>query len=228
MLVLVTLTGNWANDLNEDNDAVGTAVVNGYLRPWVWSSITNSAAFLPIPDNRPYGGQAHSISDRFLGGTHEALIVGNLQMDVFDEPGHAYLWHLNMATLEILESYELDVWQDRDRTAALSVNQRGQVLAKSTKFFLSDVVIIHDFETKAYEMIEFPVGPVDMNNNGDLVGGTYIGINMVPGNFSTMQITNVGLPTNPEFNAGDASLTAINSSGQAAATILKTYSGGAG
>lgn len=223
-----TLTGNWANDLNEDNDAVGTAVVNGYLRPWVWSSTTNSAAFLPLPDDRPYGGQPHTISDRFLDGTQEALIVANLQKDVFDEPGHAYIWHLNMATMEILESYELGVWQNRDRTIALSVNQRGQVLAKSTRFFLSDIVFIHDFATKSYEMIEFPVGPADMNNNGDLVGGTYIGINTIPGDFSTMQIKNVGLPTNPEFNAGDASLTAINSSGQAAATILKTYSDGAG
>lgn len=227
-LTSVTFTGNWANDVNEQNDASGTAVVNGYLRPWVWSSSLNSALFLPIPENRSYGGQGSMISDRFEG-TNEALVLGNLQIDVFDEPGRAFLWHVNMDTLDIVDSFELPVWNGKDRTLAIAVNNRGLVLARSTKYWsLPDVLFLYDFFQDSYREIEFPVVPVDMNNNGDLIGGTYIGINRIPGDFSTMEITDVGLPPVETFQVTAASLTAINDYGMAAATLRKTYSDGAG
>lgn len=226
------LTWNGCLDINEQGDAAGGAVIGGFLRPWLWSSVTSSVLLLEVPSSLSYGGEADMVSDWLVNGStaNEALVMGNLQASVFDEPGNAYLWHIDMSGPTVLAEAQLAAPAaigTFDSLIAVAVNNRGQVLLRGRKLGVADVIIIYDFSADSYDVITFPVGPADMNNNGDLVGGTYIGVLSTPGDYSTMQVTNVGVPS-AELGAATASLAAINDNGAAAGTLTKTYTDGAG
>ncbi len=207
------VTFSSALDINAEGDAVGRSVVLGQLTPWLRAS--GQLVLLPMPVARP-SGDAIAVSDRLPDG--DVLVVGNLQTDILDEPGQAWLWRVDTSTLEIVESFELPTLPASTRTVASGINVDGVVIASAWRPLpLPNLPVVYEYATDTLREIDFPATPTDINNAGEIVGGRYIGDLL--GN-----ATDVGVPD----GSTTASLAALNDVGAAAGSLGAPYTDGAG
>lgn len=200
-------------DVNAEGDAVGRSVVLGQLTPWLRAS--GQLVLLPLPVERP-SGDAVAISDRLPDG--DVLVVGNLQTDILDEPGQAWLWRVDSSTLEVVESFELPTLPASTRTVASGINADGVVIASAWRPLpLANLPVVYEYAIDSLHAIDFPAIPTDINNAGEIVGGRFLGD--LVGN-----ATDVGVPD----GSTSASLAALNDVGAAAGVLGAPYTDGAG
>lgn len=117
------------------------------------------------------------------------------------------------------ENGDVGILPGRDKSFGLGVNSNGKIIGYSRDHGFTEPLDaqLYDVSTQTLSTLTFPVAPVDINNNDQIAGGTFIGD--LHGNW-----TDIGIPD----TASSASIVELTDGGDAVAGIGMPYTDGAG
>lgn len=205
----------WGARISEDGDAVGYAFVNGNINAYVYT-FEHGAVLLPM-----IGGmgtaRAVDISDRDELG--HVMIVGDAGFSSLDPSNpigsQAVYWRYATTSDTITDSGVIGILPGSTYSLMRAVNNDGLAVGYSGGSATSPMV--YDFDTGQLSAFVFPALPTDINNLGQVVGGTFVGD--LNGGAS-----DIGIPA----TTATASLVEITDGGMMAAGVRMPYTDGAG
>lgn len=169
----VTYPGSRSRGLNQNGDLVGEAKLDGSAQQaWVY---TVEHGLVPLPPIAGWGSSvALDISDRDANG--EVVIVGGGTPSVYWDLylGEAVLWRFSTVTGSVLETRQLGVLPGESTSLAVAVNDQGQVVGFSA-YSGGSGPWKYDVPSQVLAPLPFPAQPNDINNNGQICGGSYRG-----------------------------------------------------
>ena len=206
------------NHLNENGDAVGEMFLLTATQGLIYT-YEHGPMLLP-PIDGLVSSRAVEVTDRDEQG--EVIIVGSAGTSAFDPNnttvGVGCYWRYSTVTGMITESGLIGPLPSDASARATGVNNNGIVVGWSrASDFGAFTPILFDVNTDSLSPLTFPALPVDINNNGQVAGGTFIGDTM--GN-----ATDIGIPN----DTTSASIVAINDQGWVVATVSRPFTDGAG
>ncbi len=198
--------------VNESGDVAGLAIVDGVQTPFLYTAERG-----PILLSRlGVAAQAVDLTDRDLDGN--ILVVGTAAPGTPGRSAAAVIWIFSTATGIVTEAREIGTLTGFANSAATAVNNHWIVVDYSTNFDLSgSPAMMYDVLGDLLAPFDFPVRPADVNDFGDVTGGSFVG--NLDGLF-----TDLGAPEGMSLT----SLVAINDLGWTTGRAVTSLSDGAG
>lgn len=201
--------------VNETGDAVGTAIVDGYPAPFIYTA-EHGPVVLPRLGMQT---DAVDLTDRDADGN--ILLVGTADAGYLGSDLSAVMWVYSTASGTLLVMREIGPLPGYGSAVATGVNNDWIVVGYSTNFDLSGTqAMSYDARLDLLAGFDFPAIPADINDFGEVVGGSWVG---------TLDgfITDLGTPHTP-LETSQSSMKAINDLGWATGYAVTTISDGEG
>ncbi|MHC5004866.1 MAG: hypothetical protein ACYTJ0_17290, partial [Planctomycetota bacterium] len=159
-----------ARGLNENGDLVGEAPSSndGQRRGWIYT-VEHGVVALPVLPGHTRA-MVSDVSERDADG--QVIIVGSSTYIV--DPWTAVLWRFSTVTGRVLEIRSIGVPPGFDESTAVAVNNDGIVVG-STAPIGAYTNWKYDVATQVLEAFDFPWRVSDLNNAGQVCGGSYRG-----------------------------------------------------
>ncbi len=162
-----------ARGLNENGDLVGEARLNGGQMQGFVYTVEHGVTPLPLPAGWT-SAAIRDVTDR--GENGEIIIVGGGATSIYVDItiGEAVLWRFSTVTGEVLETRNIGIPAGFDDSLAVAVNNDATVVGFSglTGPYTNWK---YDVSTQVLETFEFPWRVTDLNNVGQVCGGSYRG-----------------------------------------------------
>lgn len=198
--------------VNETGDAVGTAIVDGYPAPFIYTA-EHGPVVLP---RLGMSTDAIDLTDRDIDGT--ILVVGTADAGYLGTDLSAVIWIFSAASGSLVDAYAIGPLPGYGNGVATGVNNDWLVIGYSTNFDLSGTqAMSYDVRTDLLAAFDFPAIPTDINDLGEVAGGGWIG---------TLDGVLIDLGTPPDTS--QPHMRAINDSGWVTGYAVTTYSDGEG
>jgi hypothetical protein len=174
----VEFPGSDARGLNENGDVIGEASLNydpstgSKMQAFIYT-VEHGVVALPLPTGWP-SNAVRDISDRDENG--EVIIVGGGVPGPYVDIviGEAALWRYSTVTGEVLETRLLGIPAGFTDSFAMAVNNDG-IIAGFSSLTGAFTNWKYDVATGVMETFDFPMRIADMNNLGQVCGGSYRG-----------------------------------------------------
>lgn len=174
----VTFPSSEARGLNENGDLVGEAKLNwdpvggAKMQAFVYT-VEHGVVALPLPPGWP-SNAVRDVSDRDENG--EIVIVGGGVPGLYTDIviGEAVLWRYSTVTGEVLETRIIGIPAGFDDSIAVAVSNDGIVVGFSG-LTGPPTNWKYDIATDVLETFDFPTRVMDMNNAGQVCGGSFRG-----------------------------------------------------